>query len=141
MRALAVPAIRLYQKHISPYKGFACPYRVHLGRASCSNLGLRAIRRYGLVAGIRVLRRRLALCHVAHTRHGPASRAKQSGSAPCDLPCDLSCAPDCDVPDCGKALRHVSCCDGCSCDWPDKRRRRRRDEQKYVYLPPQSGKP
>jgi uncharacterized protein len=141
MRALALPAIRLYQKHISPYKGFACAYRVHLGRGSCSNLGLRAIRRYGLLAGIRILQQRLALCHVAQVRHGSGLRGKQAGSAPCDLPCDLNCAPDCDLPDCGKSLRYVSCCDGWSCDGPERLRHRRRDQDKYVYLPPKPGKP
>jgi len=47
-RDLALLAITLYQRHLSPYKGFRCAYALHTGRASCSRLGYRAIRRHGL---------------------------------------------------------------------------------------------
>jgi uncharacterized protein len=143
MRSIALPAIQLYQRHISPYKGFCCAYRVHLGHASCSTLGYRAIRRYGFVGGLSVLKKRLALCGVAYRRHGPATRSQQRGSAPCDLPCDGTCVPDCDLPDlnCSKANRFVSCCDACSCDWPNRKKAEKSEEEKYVYLPPKVGKP
>jgi putative component of membrane protein insertase Oxa1/YidC/SpoIIIJ protein YidD len=41
-------AIGLYQKYLSPHKGFCCAYRTHTGRAGCSALGFRAVRRYGV---------------------------------------------------------------------------------------------
>ena len=44
-------AIGAYQRYLSPYKGFCCAYRAHTGRASCSALGARVIRRHGLLAG------------------------------------------------------------------------------------------
>ena len=59
MKQLALAAIRLYQRHLSPHKGFCCAYRVHTGRASCSSLGYRAIRRFGLWLGLVILHRRL----------------------------------------------------------------------------------
>lgn len=139
MRAIAIPAILFYQRHLSPRKGFCCAYRHHLGRFSCSTLGLRAIRRYGLFGGIVVLRRRLALCGVTHRRFGTPA-APQRGSAPCDLPCDCSLVPDIHLPDlpCRNAADVLQCCDG-SCDGPDRKKKdRRRDAE--VYLPPARGR-
>lgn len=137
MRALALPAIRFYQRRISPYKGFCCAYRSQLGRCSCSELGLRAIRRYGLLKGVGVLQQRLELCGVTYRRHWENVKGSQRGSAPCDIPCDCSTGSGCDIPnfDCKGVSRYVSCCDGCSsCDWPD--RKKKREDEKYVYIPP-----
>jgi putative component of membrane protein insertase Oxa1/YidC/SpoIIIJ protein YidD len=134
MRALALPAIRFYQRRISPYKGFACAYRVHTGRASCSVLGYRAIRRFGLWRGLAILDARLHRCGVAHRRYGAAT-APVRGS--CDAPCDLPCGPDGDLPDlnCRNAARLADCCNG-SCDWPRRRDRKDRRGQRGEHLPP-----
>jgi putative component of membrane protein insertase Oxa1/YidC/SpoIIIJ protein YidD len=136
MRAVALPAIRFYQRRISPHKGFCCAYRSHLGRDSCSELGLRAIRRYGFLKGIGVLQERLKLCGVTYRRHLAKGESSQRGSAPCDIPCDCSVGSGCDLPsfDCKGVSRYVSCCDACSCDWPD--RKKKKDYDKYVYIPP-----
>jgi uncharacterized protein len=138
MRALALPAIRFYKQHLSPRKGFCCAYRAHLGRFSCSTLGYRAIRRYGVLKGIAVLRRRTELCAMTQRRHHSAFE-RQRGSAPCDLPCDLGCSPDCSLPDldCKGASRYFSCCDGCSCDWPERKKQPQNQPEPYV-PPPRS---
>ena len=44
MKAPALLAIRLYQRFISPYKGFSCAYRVHTGLPGCSGLADHALR-------------------------------------------------------------------------------------------------
>jgi putative component of membrane protein insertase Oxa1/YidC/SpoIIIJ protein YidD len=78
VKTLLLTLIRLYQRHVSPRKGFACAYRVHTGCASCSHLGYRAIRRYGVWQG-------LVSCK-------PASRAVASptgGTRPCTHPRSL----------------------------------------------------
>jgi putative component of membrane protein insertase Oxa1/YidC/SpoIIIJ protein YidD len=62
---LACRLIELYQRHLSPRKGFRCAYGVRTGRSSCSQFGKRAIRRTGIVAGIVLLRRRFHRCHLA----------------------------------------------------------------------------
>ena len=121
MRTLVLSAIRLYQRHISPWKGFCCAYRVHTGRQSCSTLGLRAVRRYGVLTGLAVLRRRLYLCGVAHRRYGePPMRPwrAQRGDCDCDLPCDFDCSF---IPDCG------------SCDWFG---RKKKEDEPPVHVPP-----
>jgi uncharacterized protein len=141
MRAIALKSIRLYQRFLSPYKGFSCAYRVHTGSRSCSALGYRAISRYGFAGGISVLRKRLHLCGVAYRRFGATAqrfRELQRGSmdCACDLPCDGDCSPDLN---CGSNGRVLSwCCDGCSCDGPA--RKKKSPEEKYVYLPPNAGK-
>ena len=133
-RTLALAAIRIYQRLVSPHKGFVCAYRVHTGRCSCSELGYRAIRRLGLGKGWLVLCERTARCGVAHRRHNPARPrplARERGDCAIDLPCDLDLMPSrgqldvCDV---------FSCCDAGSCDWPDRKNKRR--EERYVYIPP-----
>lgn len=101
MKALALWAIRAYQRFLSPRKGFHCAYRAYTGHPSCSALGYRAIRRFGVVDGIVVLQSRLHKCSVACRRYRPpvpkqvlASQAGfidcECGPSPCewDLPCD-----------------------------------------------------
>lgn len=130
LRAVALGAIRLYQRWVSPHKGFVCAYRVHTGRCGCSQLGYRAIRRYGVGKGWRVLRQRTGLCGVAHWRHTPARPrppARERGDCDCDLPCDLTGPSVCDV---------FSCCDAGSCDWPSRKDKRR--DARNVYIPPYS---
>ncbi|WP_300759627.1 membrane protein insertion efficiency factor YidD [Janthinobacterium sp.] len=117
-RHLALWAIRAYQRHLSPYKGFSCAYRVRTGRDSCSAYGYRVIARHGLIPGWALLRRRLHACgahHRAHlTRHRPtfttARHRAQAGH--CDLP--ASDCGDCSC-DWGDAL------DILSCDWPPQK--------------------
>lgn len=142
MRTLALVAIRLYQRFISPYKGFSCAYRLHTGRCSCSQLGFRAIRRFGVSGGWLVLRQRTHLCGVAHRRFSVAAvhrrpPAKQRGDCDCGAPCDIDlpssggkwgwCDVGCDLLDCGGSDREKR--------QPPKRRKSTRADGK-AYLPP-----
>jgi putative component of membrane protein insertase Oxa1/YidC/SpoIIIJ protein YidD len=122
---LALACIRLYQRHLSPHKGFSCAYRCRTGRASCSELGYRAVRQRGVIGGFGVLRLRLARCGQAHRAGHPTARfipARQRGS--CDAPCDIPC----DGTECGKGSNLCSVCDCGSCDFgrDDKRKRDKR---------------
>jgi len=96
MKQIALAAIRLYQHHLSPHKGFCCAYRCHTGHASCSLLGYRSIRRFGLGRGLLLLRQRLVKCGIAHRRHAlrPGAAFRQQAGF-CDLSCDLPCDGDC----------------------------------------------
>jgi putative component of membrane protein insertase Oxa1/YidC/SpoIIIJ protein YidD len=102
LTTLALWAIRLYQRVISPRKGFRCAYRAYTGHASCSALGYRAIRRFGVPGGIAVLNSRLHKCGVAHRRYRPSPQAMLAGQAGF-IDCDCGDAPcECDLPcDCG----------------------------------------
>jgi uncharacterized protein len=131
MKTLALSAIRFYQAHISPYKGFCCAYSAHTGHASCSALGYRCIARFGLWRGIGVLRQRLTKCGVAHRRYSsrPLVMRKQAGfcDAGCDLPCDFDFgAAACDV--------MSSCGSPCDCSgWGNSREKKQ--EERWVHIP------
>nr|WP_081983790.1 membrane protein insertion efficiency factor YidD [Massilia sp. JS1662] len=136
--AVALAAIRFYQRFISPYKGFSCALRAATGGASCSAYGHAVIARFGLRRGLGLLDRRLALCGHVH-RQMPRQSAPvlhprvrhQQGF--CDVPCD--CHFPCDGHHhCGGVPRHLPCdafdlcdvCDGCDAwkRWRERRRRR-----------------
>ncbi|MBK8338439.1 MAG: membrane protein insertion efficiency factor YidD [Sterolibacteriaceae bacterium] len=121
LRALALRAIGLYQRHLSPRKGFACAYRARTGGASCSELGFRAIRRFGLRAGLRVLDARLARCRLAASLQRRRTGWPRAQAGDCD--CDLPCSP-------------FDACDDASCDWPrSERKAARRKDRKPPRLP------
>jgi len=135
MRKLVLAAITVYQRYVSPHKGFCCAYRAHTGHKSCSVLGFRAVRRYGVLAGLTVLRHRTYLCGVVHRRYTkPRNRILHSQQGFCDVGCDFPC----DVPSidgCISLGDFASCCDCGSCDWPSRNRKSQEGEQ-YVYIPP-----
>lgn len=139
MRRFALAVIRIYQRYVSPYKGFRCAYSMHTGSPSCSALGYRAVRRHGVIGGLSLLRERTYRCGVVHRRYSDRPRRPfKSQRGDCDLGCD---APgDCgfDQPS-GRSLSRffdfVSCCDCGGCDWPDRKRKKSNDE-KYMYVPP-----
>lgn len=145
MRWLVLAMIRVYKRYISPYKGFGCAYRIHTGHPSCSTLGYRAIRRYGVWRGWALLRQRTYLCGVAHRRYSPAppglsvsppsvALSAQRGvcDAGCDLP-DVSVGTHCDFAN--NAISICDCADACDCDWGDSKKKNKEEEQ-YVHIPP-----
>jgi putative component of membrane protein insertase Oxa1/YidC/SpoIIIJ protein YidD len=67
-RHIAIGGIGLYQRYISPYKGYACAYRVYYGGLSCSEYGRQVIADEGLVAGAVLLWQRFDECGEAATR-------------------------------------------------------------------------
>lgn len=142
MRRAVLAAIRVYQRYVSPYKGICCAYREHTGRASCSALGYRAVRRHGVFAGLALIRQRTHRCGVAHRRYRnqrvPMLHAQRGV---CDIGCDLPCDGGCDLAGGGgfsKVCDFLSCCDWGGCDWPDRKRKSPQAE-KHVYIPPKPG--
>jgi putative component of membrane protein insertase Oxa1/YidC/SpoIIIJ protein YidD len=61
----ALAAIGGYQRHISPRKGYACAYRVAHGGTGCSGFAKHAIRDYGLIRAIPLIRARFSACRDA----------------------------------------------------------------------------
>ncbi len=133
---LALSAIRLYQRHVSPRKGYACAYRLLHGGSGCSGVGYRLIRRYGLWSGYALLRRRFERCRAAREQlNGRVGGLAYAQRGDCD--CAPDCAPDC-LPDIGdlngKHCVHDRCDTArfwddalscgrfldCGCDWPRK---------------------
>jgi uncharacterized protein len=115
LRRVLLASIRAYQRWLSPHKGFVCAFRVHTGRDSCSAYGYRVIARYGVPAGLVLLRRRLADCGARHRLHVPPRQPQKSlrhQAGFCDMPCDVpACDLPCNSPSLGTACDIVDC--GC----------------------------
>jgi len=101
MRRVALLLIRLYQRHLSPRKGYACAWRAATGRHSCSVVSYRAIARAGLLRGLLVTRRQFARCWAANMQ---LPRRPTAGFP-------YYQRGDCDI-DCGSLLDITDCCDG-----------------------------
>jgi uncharacterized protein len=118
MTRLALRAIRSYQRHLSPRKGFVCAYRIHTGGEGCSAYGYRVIERHGVRMGIGLLRRRLRACSEQHRLHAPVRSGlvvnRQAGFCDADFDnCDLDCG------DLSSAFDAVNDCGACDFDLPD----------------------
>lgn len=62
MSASVISAIALYQKYLSPYKGFSCAHRVLCSGVSCSSFAKAALANNALPLAIRLIRARFAEC-------------------------------------------------------------------------------
>ncbi|MES2323060.1 MAG: membrane protein insertion efficiency factor YidD [Pseudomonadota bacterium] len=128
LKSIFLFAIRFYQRVLSPRKGYCCAYRSHTGNASCSSLGYRAIRRFGVLRGLLMLDARFEKCGIAARRYRPAPRPlalrHQSGS--CDPGCDIP--GECPAEDCLE-------CEPC-----DKHRKRKQIGQGR-FVPPRRNRP
>lgn len=120
LKRIALAAISLYQRYLSPRKGYSCAYRVRAGGVGCSGFGKHAIEKHGIFLGLVLLRRRMAKCAWQAHQHSlkqPRTTFTRATARPnlgrfsnqagfvdcdcggCDVPsCDL---PSCDLPDLG----------------------------------------
>lgn len=100
---LAVMAIRLYRRYLSPYKGYRCAHGMLHGGDTCSGFGLRAYRRFPFATAHAVLRRRIEKCREAYlvlmSRAEERRRRRRESGKPNHV-LD-SCGPgDCDLGPC-----------------------------------------
>lgn len=122
---LAIWAIHVYRKWLSPLKGYHCAAGASGQRHTCSAMGLRIFKKAGFLAGGALLRRQFDRCAIAaeelgRTRNAAAKplsgfglkMSKQGGFVDCGG-CD---APSCDAPSCD--LPDVKCIDLPSCEMP-----------------------
>ncbi len=62
-----VISITMYQKYISPYKGYHCAYAcLHKKGLSCSAYGKQVIERDGVFEGLKMLNERFESCSIAY---------------------------------------------------------------------------
>ena len=59
---MLVYGIRLYQRYISPYKGFRCGFALINNTCSCSAFAQRAIAKHGTYAGWKLAKHRMKRC-------------------------------------------------------------------------------
>jgi putative component of membrane protein insertase Oxa1/YidC/SpoIIIJ protein YidD len=87
--SLVAVCIEMYQRFLSPYKGFRCAYRARTKRASCSEFAKRVALRRGVAALPALLRERFKRCAVAaramaHRRSEKGERRRGSSSSAFD---------------------------------------------------------
>jgi putative component of membrane protein insertase Oxa1/YidC/SpoIIIJ protein YidD len=66
MRHFFIFLITLYQKYISPYKGFRCAYACYHESLSCSARVKNIIAEHGLFAGWPLIKQQFKDCHLAY---------------------------------------------------------------------------
>lgn len=78
-RKLAAASIALYQRRLSPLKGFSCAHRVLHGGESCSQHAKGLVLDLGPLAAVVPARERLRACRVANEalRAGAAGRRRR----------------------------------------------------------------
>ena len=120
---VAALCIRLYQRFISPYKGYRCAHRALHGGPSCSEFARLYALDHGLWAMLAALRIRFRECRLAKetmmfARKGRRDRRSRLTGSACDAV--TSCT---DTGPCGssKDIDASGACDalpdGCDC-WP-----------------------
>jgi uncharacterized protein len=110
LNELAVGLVEIYQRRLSPLKGFRCAHRVLRGGRSCSEHAKQVVRRWGVWKLWPLLKRRFARCAEAKQvldYGGKRKPAEQEQARSTDGGCassfghGMSCDPgisSCDVP-------------------------------------------
>lgn len=122
MRPFFIFLITLYQKHLSPYKGFRCAYGCYHQTLSCSGMIKNIIAEHGVIAGWPLIKQQFAACRMAYEslqqqddrnnrrnrrnnrRNGPQPRRKDNKfdcyETVTDCTCDLIPDVPCDINPC-----------------------------------------
>ena len=66
VKAMVLAGIGIYQRYLSPHKGFSCAHRRLYGGVSCSEYFRQAVRRYGAVGALPRLQQRFMDCGEAN---------------------------------------------------------------------------
>ncbi len=103
----ALAAIRGYQRHVSPRKGYGCAYRLAHGGTGCSGFAKTAIAERGLIRALPSIRTRQRDCRAAAVQLSAERDAKRRGRWYDGLE-NCSCdGSGCDASDC----HHLAACD------------------------------
>jgi putative component of membrane protein insertase Oxa1/YidC/SpoIIIJ protein YidD len=136
LELLSAWLIRLYQRYLSPRKGFSCPYRLVHDGLSCSEYARQMILTQGVWSAYGLTRQRLKACRVAARELACRSEAENEGDTGAGeaetqrvrrslLPRRKNGGDDmsgwCDIADlsCDVAWCSVDSCDIPHCDTPD----------------------
>ena len=128
---IAIALVSLYQRYLSPYKGFRCAHKTLYGGTSCSQYFQMVVREKGLVAAIPKFQQRLLDCKQANVLiHAQDNSEEKTKKKKKDRFFDCNCCyfPTggdssgeggfCDTPDCGFDFGNCDMPD-CNCDMPD----------------------
>ncbi|WP_342114281.1 membrane protein insertion efficiency factor YidD [Pseudoduganella sp. OTU4001] len=119
MRGILLAAIKAYQRHLSPRKGYHCAHRVLHGGDGCSGYGYRVIERFGVRLGVALLFRRFDDCSAA-MRAMQRPTNYQAGECDIGVPLDCDCGHSIKV--CGGASEALDCVSAVGDCWPGRRK-------------------
>ncbi len=114
IQEILIFVIRLYQKYISPYKGFQCAHACLYNDASCSDAVITIIESNGLIMSLDKIKARFKACREAYLilsqknmnhKDKPNKKNKNNWYDCCDP------SPACDMAECVSGRKH--------CDLPD----------------------
>jgi putative component of membrane protein insertase Oxa1/YidC/SpoIIIJ protein YidD len=74
-----VMGVGLYQRYLSPHKGYRCAYHAATGRHSCSRYAQLVIGRRGIWQGVLLLRRRFRRCAAAAAQFADRQETPPNG--------------------------------------------------------------
>lgn len=112
MNQISIFVIRLYQKYISPYKGFQCAHACLYNDVSCSDAVITIIESNGLTMSLDKIKERFKECREAYLilshkdKRNKSNKDNKNHWYDC---CDPTSA--CDVAECVSGRKH--------CDLPD----------------------
>jgi len=129
MKSLAIWAINLYQKYVSPYKGYRCAYGVYHQNGTCSSIIKGHIQKEGLIKAYPLIRGQFQACKFAYDnlerkeqrrhkkeekRKNKEDKRKRKGTEVKKKDDGGGCSGDCSG--CSSMDLDVCDCDGGSCD-------------------------
>lgn len=68
MQSIAVSLIIVYQRRISPHKGYRCAHHAFYGGHTCSECAKQAVISKGLIGALPLIWKQLRECRLAYTR-------------------------------------------------------------------------
>ncbi|MDO9178456.1 MAG: membrane protein insertion efficiency factor YidD [Agitococcus sp.] len=108
MRHFFIFLITLYQKYISPHKGFKCAYACYHRSLSCSAMVKNIIAEHGVIAGWPMIKQQFANCHLAYqyleTEREKKERERRERSRRRNRPPQRECLSKKDKCDCALEL-------------------------------------
>jgi putative component of membrane protein insertase Oxa1/YidC/SpoIIIJ protein YidD len=117
---ISIIAINLYQKYISPHKGFCCAHRVYSGEESCSQYAKSVITQHGLICAIPMIRAQFDRCVFAaealkkEKKEKKKSDTEVMGDCACDVGCrSLDCFSSLPLPRSCSGRSHSGAVDSC----------------------------
>ena len=112
MNNVAVLIIRIYQKFISPHKGFSCAHANLFNGASCSEEIINIINSKGIIQGHDKIKLRFEECRNAYLILSSKDKDKKMKNRKTSTWLDCcDCSSSCDVAECFSGSKH--------CDLPD----------------------
>jgi len=120
LKSIAVGSINLYQKYISPYKGYRCAYGVYHQNGTCSGIIKSRIQEHGLIKAYPMIKGQFQACKVAYLALQENKNVLGDGGEENSCVCDSCCFGNKEEKEKKKNSNGLdSVCSGCTPDIGD----------------------